>query len=120
MITGPSETGLLLAIVVVGRGTGNSKILKGAMNRRKRIEATIETHEIWVIRRRQRTMPAVCSVCADWRGMLTPEAAAALAGVSLRTIYRRVEAGGVHFMEAADGGLLICLASLLLTPEPST
>jgi len=35
------------------------------------------------------------------------------AGVSPRTIYRRVEAGLVHFAESSEGWLLICLGSLL-------
>jgi predicted site-specific integrase-resolvase len=44
--------------------------------------------------------------------MLTPEEAAALAQVSSRTIYRRVEAGELHFAETPEEPLLICLDSL--------
>lgn len=44
--------------------------------------------------------------------MLAPEEAAALCGVSPRTIYRWVEAGRVHFAETPDGRLSVCLASL--------
>lgn len=44
--------------------------------------------------------------------MLTPEEAAQLAEITTRTIYRRAEAGRVHFTETADGALLICCNSL--------
>ena len=44
--------------------------------------------------------------------MITPEAAAALAGVTVRSIYARVEAEGVHFLETLDGLLLLCANSL--------
>jgi len=44
--------------------------------------------------------------------MCTPEEAAVLTHVSTRTIYRRVEAGRVHFTETAEGLLLVCLNSI--------
>jgi predicted site-specific integrase-resolvase len=44
--------------------------------------------------------------------MVTPQQASAIAGVSVRTINRWVEAGRVHFMETPDGLLLLCLDSL--------
>jgi excisionase family DNA binding protein len=44
--------------------------------------------------------------------MVTAEEAAAVAGVTRRTIYRWVEAQSVHFAETPDGALLICLDSL--------
>ncbi len=44
--------------------------------------------------------------------MLTPEDAGRVLSVAPRTIYRRVEAGRVHYREVEGGGLLICLASL--------
>ena len=46
--------------------------------------------------------------------MLNPEEASALAGVTTRHVYRLVEAGRVHFREAAGGSLLVCLGSLLM------
>jgi len=39
--------------------------------------------------------------------------AAVLSGVSVRTVYRRVEAGKVHFLETPLGALRVCLHSLL-------
>ena len=44
--------------------------------------------------------------------MVTADEAAGLAGVSSRTIYRRVEAESLHFMETNEGRLLICTNSL--------
>jgi hypothetical protein len=44
--------------------------------------------------------------------MVAPEEAAALARTSTRTIYRRVEAGLLHYVETPGGGLLVCTHSL--------
>ena len=44
--------------------------------------------------------------------MLTPDQAATIANVSSRTIYRRVEAGEMHYLETAEGFLLICPNSI--------
>jgi len=46
--------------------------------------------------------------------MLTPDQAATLANVSSRTIYRRVEAGEMHYLETADRHLLVCANSIEL------
>jgi hypothetical protein len=45
--------------------------------------------------------------------MISPEAAAAIARVSVRTIYRWVEAEQLPFTEQADGSLFICLNCLV-------
>ena len=45
--------------------------------------------------------------------MVTADEAAELSGVSPRTIYRRVEAGSLHFAETNEGYLLICTNSLV-------
>jgi hypothetical protein len=44
--------------------------------------------------------------------MLAPNEAAAMLQTTARTIFQRVEAGEVHFLETADGALLICCNSL--------
>lgn len=44
--------------------------------------------------------------------MVTPERAAAIAGVTVRTINRWVEAESVHFTETRNGLLLLCVYSL--------
>jgi hypothetical protein len=80
---------------------------------KKRTETTIEAHEVWVVRGADREPPAWCGVCADYRGMLTPENAARLRNVGTRAVYRWVEDGRLHFNEAPDGRVFICLASLV-------
>jgi len=44
--------------------------------------------------------------------MITPEQAATLAQVSLRTVFNWIEASRVHFSEDSDRTLMICTASL--------
>jgi excisionase family DNA binding protein len=44
--------------------------------------------------------------------MVTPDQAAQLCRVTTRTIYRRIEAGRLHFTETEKGFSLICLQSL--------
>lgn len=78
----------------------------------KRTETVIETHEVWVVRRPAGPPAARCQECAGRPAMLSPEEAAALSGLSLRAIFRLIEAGRVHFLEAAGDCLLVCPASL--------
>ena len=80
---------------------------------KKKIQLTVETHELLVIKRAKNLTQTLCCECAGDVPLIRPEAAAVLAGVSPRTIYRRVEAGRVHFAESPEGWLLICLSSLL-------
>ena len=52
-----------------------------------------------------------CPVCAE-RAMVTPEEAAALARVTVRSIYAWAEAESVHSLETPDGLFLLCADSL--------
>lgn len=74
------------------------------------------THEVWVVRRAPAAEaagpPRWCLVCAGPAEMVAPEAAAALAGVSPRAVYRWIEAGRAHFAESPDGRVHVCLVSL--------
>jgi hypothetical protein len=80
---------------------------------KKRTEITVETERILVIRRRYRAIEAWCDSCAEQVVMIRPDQAAAVSGQSLRTIFGDIERKDLHFMEQADGMLLICLSSLL-------
>jgi hypothetical protein len=51
-------------------------------------------------------------MCSTEVRLISPEGAARLSGVRVREIYRRVEAGRVHFIETGGGLLLICIDSL--------
>lgn len=83
--------------------------------RRTRTVTTIETHEVWVLRRPTPETPDIlCAACVGETRMLAPQEAARRAGVSQRTVYRWVEDGRIHFAETTDGGLFVCLAPLLI------
>ena len=81
----------------------------------------ITKSERLVISRPGRAVSPLCQECAG--GMLTLEEAVAVAGVSTRVIYRRVEAGAVHFAEMPAGLMFVCLNSLApregLTESPA-
>jgi hypothetical protein len=44
--------------------------------------------------------------------MLSADEAAALMNTTTRNIFRRIEAGELHFLEIPGGGLFICCQSL--------
>ena len=77
----------------------------------KRTVTTIEIAEQVVISARTDIPQIPCPVCAQ-SAMVTPEAAATLAAVTVRSIYARIEAESVHFLETPDGLLLLCANSL--------
>jgi len=54
-------------------------------------------------------MCAVCGLEVCW---LTPDQVAALTGLGIREVFRRIEANAFHFVETATYGLLICPGSL--------
>jgi len=85
----------------------------GDVKTKKRTEITVETHRLLVMRKPTGTTQTWCARCCEQVEMATPERAALLAGVSLRAICRQVEANSIHFVETANGLLLICLNSLL-------
>jgi hypothetical protein len=82
------------------------------MTAKRRTEITIETHRVIAIHGRRGAALAWCEACRASVQMVTPEAAAVLARVSPRAVYRWVEAEEVHFVETADGWLLVCLNSI--------
>lgn len=82
---------------------------------KRRTEIKIEIERSLLVKRPgqpEREMFAWCAQCAAQTPMLRPEEAAAAAQVSPRTIYRWIEAGKLHFTEAPDGLLFVCLNSL--------
>ena len=79
---------------------------------RNRTEIMIETREVWVIRRSGNVAVAWCPECGQLVGMVTPDEAASRTHLSARAIYRRVEAGSVHYLELSGGGLLVCTNSI--------
>ena len=83
------------------------------MSYKNKTEITIETHRTFIVRRRPNFTYAWCAGCAATVSFASPEDAAQLTGSSAREIYRAVEAGQLHFIEAGDRLLRVCLDSLL-------
>ncbi|MEP6601036.1 MAG: hypothetical protein ABJB49_04410 [Nitrospirota bacterium] len=74
---------------------------------------TIEIKERIVVPVARTDAPRLpCPICAG-STMVTPETAAAIARVTVRSIYARAEAESVHFLETQDGLLLLCANSLI-------
>lgn len=78
-----------------------------------RTECSVEIDDVFVVKRRGRSVEGWCSGCRGQATMLTPEDAATLAGTKARSIYRLIELGEIHSEEAPGDLLLVCLASLL-------
>lgn len=83
---------------------------------KKITEITIETEQVTIVRRQAEGVESWGDGCSAIVRMVTPEQAALLTHISARTIYRRVEAGELHFTETPEGLLLICLDSLTRVP----
>ena len=79
---------------------------------KRRTEITIETQRLLMLSKRKLSVVAWCASCHERVRMVTADEAARMAGVSARTIYRRVEAERVHFAETPEGLLLVCTNSL--------
>jgi hypothetical protein len=77
---------------------------------RRTREITIQTTDTVSIRLDQVSDSITCQRCGV--PLLAPEAVAKVLGLSLRGIYRAVEARRVHFRETATGRLLVCPSSL--------
>jgi hypothetical protein len=75
-------------------------------------EITVETHETLFQRTPGVLATAWCSLCHARVRMASPEEAAAIAGVTTRTLYRWIEMGKLHFSEDAQGTLSICVPSV--------
>jgi len=76
------------------------------------MKITVERERLLVVSRRQE-VESWCEQCSARVRMLRPEAAAAVAAVSDRTIFRQIESHRLHFTEASHGAVLICINSLL-------
>ncbi|MGD0629750.1 MAG: hypothetical protein ABR987_10365 [Terracidiphilus sp.] len=82
------------------------------MKTRRITEITLQSDEIFTIRRSEGSIRTLCTQCASASAMVTPQEAATLFRVGIRAICREVDAGRLHFQENASGLLLICLQSL--------
>ena len=79
---------------------------------KKKATITIETERLLVLRRSGHVVDHWCDECRDEVKMIGVEAAAAIAGISQRALFRLAEAGEIHFKETPQGQALFCLNSL--------
>jgi hypothetical protein len=87
-------------------------VIKMAWKKRtKTTEITVERSNLFVVRKLKRVAFARCRECATRVQFVTPEEAAVMAHVSMRTVYRWVESRKVHFTETPEGSLLVCCNS---------
>jgi hypothetical protein len=80
--------------------------------RRRRTEVTVATHRVLSVLGQPPPARAWCEQCRREVPWVTPDEAASLVQVKARAIYRRVEAGGLHFVEDGAGAVWICINSL--------
>ena len=82
----------------------------------RRTEKTVEIHEFYAIRTASGSLPALCADCSTGDAiMLPPDHAALLSHVPTRMIYRLVETGSIHYREAPNGSLVVCVRSLVIS-----
>lgn len=79
--------------------------------RTTRIE--IQTERVLVIEKRNSTTQSWCEGCGRQVKLVTLEMIAIVTGLSVRSVFRMLEAGEIHFLETPNGSLFICLDSLL-------
>ena len=86
------------------------------MNQRAQI--TLETEEIIVLRNSGEFLTGFCPLCRRDTHMFPPEVLAPITGSSERELFRLLEAGQVHFVEARRIYACIGCYKRLLSPEP--
>jgi hypothetical protein len=95
---------------------------------RRRVQITVERETL--VTSPPPSFEAYCTECKRQVVMVNPSSAALVAQVSIREIYRWVDARKLHFIEAPSGDIFLCAASLQASapndapaddyPEPNT
>jgi hypothetical protein len=80
---------------------------------RRTTNFTIETERTFIFRNFGGPQAGWCVGCGADVQMATVAEAAREAGLSELAIYRLLDGGVLHFTEDADGGVVVCLNSLL-------
>lgn len=79
----------------------------------RRNEKRVEMHELLIIRSASGSLPALCEECSTRDSiLLSPEQASPVTGIPERLIYKCVEAGAIHYREAPNGKLIVCVKTL--------
>jgi hypothetical protein len=77
------------------------------------MEITLEPHRVCLMGQRRRSSLQWCARCGSGFRMVTAFAAASMADISFRTLYRWAETEEIHFSVTTTGALIVCLDSLL-------
>ena len=89
------------------------------MAKTRKTEKAVEIHEFYIIRS-SGSLPPLCARCSTGNAVMVPaEQAAVVTHVPVRTIYRWVEEGIIHFQETPNNSLLVCLNSFPAAGPPS-
>jgi hypothetical protein len=88
---------------------------------KRRVEISFERERLILLKNRTVTVSAYCELCQAQSFFTAPEYAARSSPISIRLIYRQLEAGQLHFLEGPNGQVLVCTKSLNEeTPESNT
>ena len=79
---------------------------------KKKATITVETERLLIISRARVAVGRWCQECQTNVQMIAIDGAAAIAGLSQRTVFHLAEAGEIHFMETKEGQTLFCSSSL--------
>ncbi len=83
------------------------------MRRTKKTTITVQKERLLVITPLAGRREGWCDRCGSEVTLMRVEEAAITADISLRGLFRRIEAGALHFSETGEGEVLVCLNSLL-------
>jgi hypothetical protein len=78
----------------------------------EKFSVTREIHEWKTLERPRIKGKSPCPVCRAKTAWLMPEETMAIAGVTLRQIFRLIESRQIHSAENNDGFLVVCALSL--------
>ena len=79
---------------------------------KRKIEITLETENTIILRQVEKKFMAFCPQCEALVEMITPPVAAAFFNLSEREIFRHIENGRLHFVEAER--IFVCQDSLII------
>src|SRR4051794_40847798 len=117
-VTGSKKTGRA-AQILTRSGEAGRKLWRVSVNMKKRVLIEVETERV-TIRRTSGMWHPACLICGDAAiAMITAERAALLAGHDLHWLINQLEANSLHYVQAANRVLYICLNSLLTAIESS-
>ena len=127
MAAGNLETARLLPpdaadLVRLPSASARHEVASGGAITKRRIELTIETERLLIVRRRKGAVVLDCPICPEAIPLVPADDAARQNAISPRVIYRWIESGELHFVETAEDGLLVCALSLLdlIARDPNT